>query len=87
MVPNDMAQWRDVHGEQYWAQHRTLRYTILQHRRLGRPASSQHYLVTFSQISVTRAIAALHQICQSSALVSLAVYCDVLFHPCRSFGY
>ena len=44
MVPNDMAQWHDVHGEQYCAQHRTLRYTILQHHRLGCPASSQHWL-------------------------------------------
>ena len=41
---NNMAQWRDVHGEQFWAQLRTLRYTMLQHCRLGCPASNQHWL-------------------------------------------
>ena len=47
--PNDMAQCRDVGGEQHRAQRRALRYTVLQHCRLGRPASNQHRLVTVSQ--------------------------------------
>ena len=49
VVPNDMAQCRDVNGEQHRAQRRALRYTVLQHCRLGRPASNQHRLVTVSQ--------------------------------------
>ena len=49
VVPNDMAQCRDVDGEQHLAQRRALRYTVLQHCRLGRPAPNQHRLVTVSQ--------------------------------------
>ena len=49
VVPNDMAQCRDVDGEQHRAQRRALRYTVLQHCRLGRPAPNQHRLVTVSQ--------------------------------------
>ena len=76
VLPNNMAQWRDVHGEQYRAQHRALRYTVFQHCRLRRPASSQHCLVTVSQ---TRLQPVLHHICQSSALVSSAVYCAKVY--------
>ena len=35
VVPNDMAQCRDVDGEQHRAQRTALRYTVLQHRRLA----------------------------------------------------
>ena len=49
VVPIDMAQCREVDGEQHRAQRTALRYTVLQHCRLGRPASSQHRLVTVSQ--------------------------------------
>ena len=49
VVPNDMAQCRDVDGEQHRARRRALRYTVLQHCRLGRPTSNQHRLITVSQ--------------------------------------
>ena len=49
VVPTDMAQCRDVDGGQHRAQRTALKYIVLQHCRLGRPASSQHRLVTVSQ--------------------------------------